>query len=250
MITAIHIEDEPRNIDLLQNLLQTYCSDKIELVGSAKNIKDAYALIKSVNPQLVYLDIELNNGNAFELLDGLLPIPFQVIFITAYNEYAVKAFRINAIDYLLKPISIRDLVEATDKAIEKIKDKDKNMQLNSVIKDMNVSLRFNKISIPVNDGVIFVPFNEIIKCEAKGSYTVISLNSKKIITASKTLREIEKVLPTNYFIRVHNNTIINILFLKKYYRGKQSYVELEDGTTVILSLRKKVDFLSLLKDFE
>ncbi|MBL0146288.1 MAG: response regulator [Chitinophagaceae bacterium] len=122
MITAVHIEDEPRNVELLQSLLNSHCSELIQMKGAAANLQDAFSLIKKENPQLVFLDIELNRGNAFELLDKInnsFGINFEVIFITAFNEYAIKAFRLNAIDYLLKPISITDLKQAVNKAFRK-----------------------------------------------------------------------------------------------------------------------------------
>ena len=122
MITAVHIEDEPRNIDLLRELVKQHCRE-VNLVGNAQNVPDALQLIRSLRPQLLYLDIELNKGNSFELLEQLKEErnTFHVVFITAFNEYATKAFRHNAIDYLLKPVSITELKEATDRAIDRIK---------------------------------------------------------------------------------------------------------------------------------
>jgi len=249
MIKAVHIEDEPRNIDLLKSLVETHCPE-IDLVDSAKNIPDAIALIKNVNPQLVYLDIELNKGNAFELLEALKDFSFHVIFITAFNEYAVKAFRYNAVDYLLKPISISELKEATEKAVQKIKKVSGNDNIFEVLKELKLNMSNHKVGLPVTDGVVFINPEEIIRCEAKGSYSALYLVNKKIITSTKTLKEIEDILITPNFVRVHNSWIINTKYLKKYYRGKNSYMELEDGSTVTISLRKKSDILSFLKDFE
>ncbi|MBL0359249.1 MAG: response regulator transcription factor [Chitinophagaceae bacterium] len=249
MIKAVHIEDEPRNIELLKSLLQLHCSD-INLLGNAKNIPDAIQLIKEVNPDLVYLDIELNKGNAFELLEELKSFSFQVIFITAFNEYAVKAFRYNAVDYLLKPISITELKEATEKAIEKIKQATGNNNIYEVLKELKLNIGNHKIGLPVADGVVFINTEEIVRCEAKGSYSAVYLINKRVITSTKTLKEIEEVLTGSNFVRIHNSWIINTRYLKKYYRGKNSYMEMEDGSTVTISLRKKSDILSFLKDFE
>lgn len=249
MIKAVHIEDEPRNIDLLKSLVQSHCPD-ISLVGDAKNIPDAIELIEKTKPQLVYLDIELNKGNAFELLESLKDFTFQVIFITAFNEYAVKAFRYNAVDYLLKPISITELKEATEKAVHKIKQAAGNNNIFEVLKELKFNMGVHKVGLPVTDGVVFINTDEIIRCEAKGSYSAVYLVSKKVITSTKTLKEIEDILTTPNFVRVHNSWIINTRYLKKYYRGKNSYMELEDGSTVTISLRKKSDILSFLKDFE
>jgi two-component system LytT family response regulator len=249
MIKAVHIEDEPRNIDLLKSLVEIHCPN-IEIVGNAKNIPDAIGLIQNTNPQLVYLDIELNNGNAFELLEALKNFSFHIIFITAFNEYAVKAFRYNAVDYLLKPISISELKDATDKAVQRINQRSGNDNIFEVLKELKLNMGNHKVGLPVADGVLFINTDEIIRCEAKGSYSAVYLISKKIITSTKTLKEIEDILTTPNFVRVHNSWIINTKFLKKYYRGKNSYMELEDGSTVTISLRKKSDILSFLKDFE
>ena len=250
MIKAVHIEDEPRNIQLLESLLQTHCSSQVTLIGNAKNIPDAIELIKNKNPQLVYLDIELNKGNAFELLEELKGFSFQVIFITAFNDYAVKAFRLNAVDYLLKPISITELKEATTRAVEKINHSSINTNILDTLKELKQNISNQKIGIPVNDGVVFVNAEEIIRCEANGSYSIFYLSSKKTITTTKSLKDIEAILPFSNFVRVHNSWIINTNYIRKYYRGKNSYVEMEDGSIVTISLRKKGDFLSFLKDGE
>lgn len=248
MIKAVHIEDEPRNIDLLSRLIKSNCSDVVTIIGNAGNIPDAVNLINKTEPQLVYLDIELNNGNAFELLDELKGFSFQVIFITAYNEYAVKAFRYNAVDYLLKPISIIELKEATAKAVEKINKAGGNENILEALKELRINLKYQKIGLPVTDGIVFINTEDIIRCEAKGSYSILYMANKKNITSTKNLKDLEAMLPTPNFVRVHHSWLINTKYLKKYYRGKNSYMEMEDGSTVAISLRKKVDFLSFLKD--
>jgi two-component system LytT family response regulator len=251
MIKAVHIEDEPRNIELLKELLQEHCPD-VKLMGNAKDIPDALRLIEATRPELLYLDIELNNGNAFELLDQLNEAPNKpfVIFITAFDEYAAKAFRHNAIDYLLKPISISELKEATAKVAEKIKGSENNNTLFEVLKELRHNMGSQKIGLPVTDGVVFVNAEDIIRCEAKGGYSIVYLSNKKNITAAKTLKELEDILTGQNFVRVHNSWVINTKYLKKYYRGKNSYIEMEDGSSVSISLRKKGDLLSFLKDFE
>ncbi|MEO6540210.1 MAG: response regulator, partial [Ferruginibacter sp.] len=153
MINAIHIEDEPRNIKLLETLVKTHCSDMVTLCGSAKNNDDALALIKAKRPQLVYLDIELNQGNAFEMLEKLIEqneFNFQVIFITAFREYAVKAFRYNALDYLLKPVSIDELKEATKKAVQKISGSTGNENVLEALRQIRSNFAVPKIGLPVN----------------------------------------------------------------------------------------------------
>jgi len=249
MINAIHVEDEPRNIELLESLVKIHCGDIVNLVGNAGNSRDAIALIRNKKPQLVYLDIELNRGNAFELLKELHDtdeLDFQVIFITAFNEYAVKAFRYNAIDYLLKPISIDELKEATMRAFNKINQLSGNENILMALNQLKINLNTTKIGIPVADGILFTKTDEIVRMEAKGSYTILYLSDGKKITSTKNLKDFEDILPEGIFFRVHHSWIINLKFLRKYYRGKSSYMEMEDGSTVAVSIRKKGKFLDFL----
>lgn len=248
MITAIHIEDEPRNIELLENLVKTHCADLVSLQGNARNIKEALALIKAKKPQLIYLDIELNQGNAFELLETLKELDglnFRVIFITAFNEYAVKAFRYNAVDYLLKPISIYELKEATTKAVNKINATAGNENVWEALRQIKLNFVSPKIGLPVSDGILFINTDEIIRAEAKGSYSILYLANSEKITTTKNLKDIELMLPEAIFLRIHHSWIINSKYLKKYYRGKNGYMEMEDGSTVMVSIRKKGKFLDL-----
>jgi two-component system, LytTR family, response regulator len=249
MINAIHIEDEPRNVELLQSLVKLHCSDFINLVGNAGNKNDAIELIRNKKPQLVYLDIELNRGNAFELLEELQEmdeLDFQVIFITAFNEHAVKAFRYSAVDYLLKPISIDELKEASIRAFNKISQLSGNENILMALNQLKINLNTTKIGIPVADGILFLKSDEIVRMEASGSYTVIYLCDGKKITSTKSLKDFETILPEGIFFRVHHSWIINMKYLRKYYRGKSSYMELEDGSTVAVSIRKKGKFLDFL----
>lgn len=249
MIRAIHIEDEPRNIALLQSLITTHCSHTVTMVGNAVNLQDGYELIKKEKPQLVYLDIELNQGNAFELLEKVkntIGIKFEIIFITAFSEYAIKAFKQNAIDYILKPISTDELKQATAKAAEKITYTAAGQNILTVLNQLRQDAVVFKIGLPVTNGLHFVNADEIIRVEAKGSYTIVYLLQGKTITCTKTLKDIEELLPSPQFIRVHNAWIVNNKHLKKYYRGKSSYIEMEDGATVPVSIRKKGDFLDMV----
>lgn len=249
MIRAIHIEDEPRNIILLESLIKTHFASIITIEGSARNIRDADAMIKNKKPQLVFLDIELNQGNAFELLEELSEINFEVIFITAFNEYAVKAFRCNAVDYLLKPIDINELKEAIAKVVYKINHSiGSNENIVNAIKQIKANFETHKIGIPASDGVLFIKCEEIIRVEAKGSYSVIYLENGRKVTCTRNLKFLEQLLPESFFLRVHHSWMINLKHLKKYYRGKNGYMEMEDGSTVAVSVRKKGKFLHYLPE--
>jgi two-component system, LytTR family, response regulator len=241
MIKAIHIEDEKRNVILLDNLVKQHCNQSISMEGNASNIDDAIELIKKTNPQLVFLDIELDGGNSFQLLDKIGEFNFQVIFITAYNNYAIKAFKYNAVDYLLKPIDTNELITATEKVVQKINDSAGNGNLVELIKYLKVSDKPQKIGLTVHDGILFVHADEIMRVEAKGSYCILHMINNKKVTSSQALGDVEKMLSKKTFLRVHNSWVINTNFLKKYYRGKNGYMEMEDGATVQVSIRKKGD---------
>lgn len=250
MITAVHIEDEPRNIELLDSLVKIHYPDVINMKGSATNLLSAYLLIKKIRPQLVFLDIELNGGNAFELLDKInnsIGIHFQVIFITAFNQYAVKAFRLNAIDYLLKPISTDELKQAIDKAVDKINNSiTANGYLVNLLREFQVNISNKMIGITVAEGVDFYNADDIIKIEARGSYCIFHLVSAKKITSTKGMKDVELLLAASNFLRVHNTWIINTKHLKKYVKGRNGFLEMNDGTIVPVSVRKKGRFLDLL----
>jgi two-component system, LytTR family, response regulator len=249
MIRAVHIEDEPRNIALLQSLITTHCSHSVTLVGNATNLQDAYELVKNEKPQLVYLDIELNQGSAFELLERLqqtIGIHFEIIFITAFSEYAIKAFKQNAVDYILKPISTDELKQATARAVEKITYTNAGQNIMAVLNQFRQEAGIFKVGLPVTAGLHFVNTDDIMRVEAKGGCAVIYLTEGKTITCTKTLKDIEELLPAPQFIRVHNAWVVNNKHLKKYYRGKSSYIEMEDGAAVPVSIRKKGDFLDMI----
>ena len=241
MIKAIYIEDEEANIKLLDLFVKKYCNDLVELVGNASNPVDAFLMIKKIKPSLVFLDIELNDGDAFDFLELSKELDFGIIFITAYSEFAVKAFRHNAIDYLLKPMDPTLLRIATEKAVEKLEQKESDKNIIGKAEMSNLK----RIGIPMGDGLVFINVAEIIYCEAKGSYTIITLTNNKTYTTTKILKDVLQILPADIFLRIHNSWVINVNFLKKYYKGKNSYMEMENGNSLPVSIRKKGEFLDL-----
>lgn len=246
MIRAVHIEDEYRNVKLLETMLQKHCPNKINLLGFAAGIKDAVVLIQKEQPQLVFMDIEINQGNAFELLEELrntIGVHFEIIFLTAYNQYAIKAFREHALDYLLKPISSDELVEAVDIAIQKIKSGSSDLNMAALLQEIKKSNTPLKIGLPLSDAIKFVPTNDIVRLEAKGNAVLVYMVNNEKITCIKTLGDLETMLPAHQFIRVHNSWMINTRFLKKYFRGKNGYLQMDDDAIVPVSIRKKGGFL-------
>lgn len=229
----------------MKKLVEDNCADLVRMEGSAGNVEDALVLIHHADPDIVYMDIELSSGNAFDLLDKVGDFGFSVIFITAFNQYAVKAFKYNAVDYLLKPIDTDELIAATKNAKKSLELKRGSSHIMEALKMLRGS-NVQKTGIPVSDGTLFINTADIISVEARGSSSLISLVNKKAIVATKSLKEIEALLHWDHFIRVHNSWVINMNFIKKYYKGKNGYLEMDDGSTVSVSVRKKGSLLDFL----
>jgi len=242
-ITAVIIDDEPGNIVTLTELLKTYCPEII-IEGKAQDIIAGYDLINDVRPEVVFLDIEMPYGNAFDLLDKLDPVNFEVIFITAFNNYAIKAFKYTALDYILKPVSITELKAAVKKVAKRIEEKNTNTRISSMLANLRPENRLTqKIALPTSQGLYFEEISNITQLEASGSYTYLFINGKKKELVSKKLKDFEDILPEDIFCRIHHSHIINTNFVKNYYKGRGGYVEMQDGTTIEVSVRKKHDFL-------
>jgi two-component system LytT family response regulator len=242
-IKSIIVDDEPGNVITLTKLLNGYCTE-IEVLGTAANPLQAYDLIKKTDPQLVFLDIEMPYGNAFDLLDKITPVTFEVIFITAFNNYAIKAFKYAAIDYILKPVNITELKDAIKKVSKRLEENSINARINSLLNNLKPENQSTqKIALPTIEGFRFEDVNSITHLQADGSYTHVFFKDKKKELVSKAIKYFEDILPEAVFCRVHHSHIININYIKKYYKGRGGYVEMEDGTTVEISTRKKDDFL-------
>lgn len=243
MIKAVIIDDEPKNVRLLNGMLKEFCP-QVQVIGEAFNAKEGKELILSSNPELVFLDIEMPYGNGFDLIDSLGQVSFEVIFVTAFDKYVLQAFKYSALDYLLKPVNIEELQAAVKNAEKRIGASHINGQLSLLLENLKKPLAgLQKIAVPHQHGYDFVPLTEIIYCEAKGAYTEIFLSGKRKLTVSKTIGEYESLLPEDTFFRIHHSTLVNLNQVKKYSRGRGGYVEMEDGTELEVSVRKKEEFL-------
>jgi two-component system LytT family response regulator len=244
MIRTVLIDDERDSISVLRRLLDSYCPE-IEIVGTADGVETGAQLIRSVGPDLAFLDIEMTRGNAFDLLNRLKPVSFQVIFVTAFDEYAIKAFKCSAVDYLLKPIDIEDLREAVGKAIRYIHGKSFQAQMSVLLDNMD-SFRQGqqKMAIPTLTGLIFVALADIMRLEAKGAYTLIYLHKSESVMATRNIKEYEELLPGAIFFRIHNSHIINIQRIQKYLKGRGGCVVMEDGSSIEVASRRKEEFLA------
>lgn len=244
-IRAIIIDDEERARSSLSQLINQFCPS-IELVGMYSNVPDGVIAINKEKPQLVFLDIEMPEYSGFELLNFFRDVDFEIIFVTAYNEYALKAFEVSAIDYVLKPVDIDKLKSAVEKVEKKLAGFDMQTRLD-LLKDTFKTEQFNKIALPVSDGLLFVETTEIMYLEADGAYTEVWLKNGSKIVVSKKLKFFEDVLDKRpNFFRSHRSYIVNINFIKRYNRSENSLV-LDNGKTIVVSREKKPEFEQQLK---
>jgi len=246
MIKVIIIDDEPKAKESLKKTIAIYCPE-LTILACGNNVEDALTLINQHAPDIVFLDIEMPNGNGFTLFEKIKNPTFTTIFTSAYEEYAIKAFRIAALDYLNKPIDFRQLQEAVGRFKNKQKIELKQQRLELLIENMtNRSSEFNKIALPDHQGYTMVKTSDILYCQADSSYTIVHLiNGKKIIT-SKILKLIEELLPAETFYRIHKSYIVNLNLIKQYVKNDGNHVLLENDVKLDVSDRNKKEFLEKL----
>jgi two-component system LytT family response regulator len=241
-ITAIIVEDEAVSREILRNYLGKYCPN-VNLLGEASNINEAYELIQKHEIDLVFLDVEMPFGNAFDLLEKVEDRRFETVFVTAYDHYAIEALNSHASYYLLKPISIDELIKAVNHVVE-IKERENDLQ--NKILSPKVTSTSGKITIPVQDGFEVLDVNDIVFCKADDNYTEIHLaNSKKLV--SKTLKYFEMALSEYSFARIHKSYLVNINAIVKYKKGKGGSVVVSNGKEILVSSSKKGTLLSYFK---
>ena len=245
-IKALIVEDEVRSIASLKKLLEDYCP-QVEVIAEAKSVGQAVAKISLLKPQLVFLDIALPDGDGFEVLERLPNRLFQVIFITAYDKYAIRAFEFSAIHYLLKPVSPVDL----QNAVNRFGNDNEQVDLDKKLTVLNENLKgqSKKLILPTSDGLRIVKLNELIRCEASRNYTTCYLTNKKEQIVSKSLGVFEEILSDYHFVRVHNTHLINLEYVSKYIKGKGGIIFMKDNTEIHVSKTKKTEFLEELKSY-
>ena len=242
MINAIIIDDEAKGSLAWRDKLLAYCP-QIKIIAEAANGQEALMLIQHYKPQLIFLDIEMPRMNGFEMLNELEEKNFHIIFTTAYDQYAIKAIKYAAFDYLLKPIDIEELKTAVEK-LSNTENKETKKQVELLQQNMlHPKKQLHKLAIPTLEGLMFYEISDIVHLEANSNYTYIHLSNKTKITASKTLKEFEELLPDDIFFRTHHSHLINLNYIKRYIKGDGGQIELQNGTYVDVSRRKKEDFL-------
>lgn len=245
-ITSVIVEDEVAAMAALQNYLRKFCP-LVEVVGTAQNSREAIQLLHELRPQLVFLDVEMPFGNAFDVLEGCQDLVFETIFVTAFSEYSLKALNQSAAYYLLKPVSIEELILAVNKVQQQLQQKqwlNRNRIIMENAKENNPGLQ--QVILPTLDGFDVVKMGEIVRLKGNGNFTDVYLNngSKKMVC--RFLKHFSEMLP-HPFVRVHKSHIINIHFVQSYHKGAGGYVSLNDGTEVEVSAAYKDN---LLKAFQ
>ncbi len=244
-IRIVLVDDEKDSLDILKLMLEDIDCD-LEVVGVAENVEKGIILIQQTNPDLVFLDIRMPDGSGFDLLDRIQNIKFDVVFVTAYDEYALKAFEFNAIHYLLKPVDLGDVNDAIKRHL-----KSNNSIFDEKLENLKKYIKndIEKIVLPSSDGLQVVKLDDILWLEADGPYTIFHIKNKNKLVVSKSLNTYQELLEDKCFIRTHNKFVVNLKYVKRFSKGSGGEIEMENGTMIGVSVRKKQDFLSKLKDY-
>ncbi|MBI5541358.1 MAG: response regulator transcription factor [Bacteroidia bacterium] len=245
MAKIIIIDDEQGAIEAIETILRDFCPT-LEIVATSNLPVEAIKLINEKKPDIIFLDINMPQINGFELLSIIQERNFEVIFTTAYQEYAVKAFRANAIDFILKPVSITEVVEACNKAISKLSLENKNLIKYKQLLESIAVQNETKVSFPTFEGIVFLNRSDIIRAEADLSYTTLWLLNQKKLVVSKNISEIEKIINDTNFFRVHKSHLVNLKHVSKYNIKDGGEIILSDNSRVELSRRKKDAFLDAI----
>ncbi len=232
MIRSVIVDDEPNNIENLQQIIRANCPD-IVVEATASNAEEAIATIKTYRPDLVFLDIQMPGQSGFDVLKAFDRIDFEVIFITAYDKYGIQAIKFSALDYLLKPIDIKEFKLAIEKAKQKISSRKQNLNIENLLAYIKAGQKeIPKIALPTLTEIMYVKVSDVIRCEASNNYTLFYLQNKEQVLVCKTLKEFADLLKSHQFIRTHQSHLVNQAFVKSYLK--------EDGGTLLLNDQTKI----------
>jgi two-component system LytT family response regulator len=243
-IKALIVEDEERSRQVLQNLLQTYCP-QVQVLDMADSVDSAVAKIKEHAPELVFLDVQINGGTGFDVLDKLRGEKISVIFTTAYDQYALKAFKFSAIDYLLKPIDIEELKAAVSKAENSKGQEDEQYKIQNLLSNLKNPNEDPVLLVSTQEAVEFIRIRDIIRCEAEGAYTQLFLRDHKPVMVSKIIKDFEFLLQDYGFFRVHQSHLINLKEIRKYVKSENTLL-MRDGAQIQLARSRKEEFFQMM----
>lgn len=249
MIKCVLVDDETNSLEMMEWLLKTYCPEvKVEAMCNSAEL--GIEAIHKYKPDVVFLDIEMPHMNGFDMLEQFDRLFFDVVFCTAYDQFAIKAFKYSALNYLLKPVDPDDLKESIRRIEEKraVPTREQIDLLLQNVKSVNKTT-VSRIALTTNDGMIFVSTQDIIYCEAESNYTAIMLAGGKKIMVSKVLKDIDEALAGPDFFRVHNSFLININHIKKFVRGEGGYVIMDNDANISISRSRRQEFMELFSKF-
>jgi len=237
-IRALIVDDEAANRENLAGLLHRYCP-QVQLIGEASTNEEALNQINTLNPDLVFLDVRMPGGDIFSMLEQVEDIRFGIIFVTAYDEYAFRAFQFNALDYLLKPVDIYKLIDSVNRATDAINLKEENLRLKNLVDNQKRHEQDKRIALPQDDKIDFIPIRQIIRCQAESNYTRFILENHKEILVSHTLKDFEAALESCGFIRTHQSHLVNLNHIQTLVKRDGGYLKMSDGSSVPISRSRK-----------
>lgn len=240
-IKAVIVDDEVLAITSLSILIEEHFK-QIEIVGRAGSVSQGIELVEEHQPDILFLDIEMPSGSGFELVEKTSYLKYKLIFTTAYNDYAVKAFKVNAIDYLLKPIDEIELIKAVQKVLDQKAENTRQVDFGKILNGMENQ----RISIPTKEGYDLIDCNELVRVESDSNYTWFHFTNKNKTLVSKTLKEVEKQLERFNFIRVHNSHVVNPKYIIRYIKSDGGYLILSDNAMIPVSKQKRQVLLDLI----
>jgi two-component system LytT family response regulator len=244
--SVVLVEDELHQQQTVMEMLSSF--PEFKLMGVASNVEEGEKLLQSIKPDLALLDVMLSSQTSFDMLSKMKQIPFEIIFTTSYDHFAVQAFRLSAIDYLMKPIARNDFAQALEKFKQQQVNHNKGLNIQNLLSNLQLSETDSKtkIALPTTNGFLFICIKDIIRCESDNNYTTFHTRDKNKIIISKTMKEIELMLLGYHFFRVHNSHLINLECINEYIKGEGGFVRMSDGSLIEVSRRRKDEFLQQL----
>ena len=246
MIRAIHIDDEPHNHRSLARILAETCP-QVQILGQANNAAEGRTLYLQTQPDLIFLDIEMPDQNGFQFLESITPVRAEVIFVTAYDQYALRAIKFAALDYLLKPINATEVQAAVAKVQEKLLARWSNLQLQQLLENLRNPQQQPKIALPSIERVDFVEPDQILRCQSENAYTFVYLLDGTKLLITKSLRDFENLLTDHGFLRTHQSHLVNRKYVRSLLKKDGDSLLLTDGTVIPISTRQKTEVMAGLK---
>ncbi len=238
-LKTVIIDDEPDAVNFISSIICEYCPG-LELAGKAFDVHEGVEVIKELKPDLVFLDVEMPHGTGFDLLGSFPEKEFDVVFITAFNHYAIKAIKFSAVDYILKPINVNEFIESVNKVMQKRSNSmfRGNENIKALLENLRTAIP-SRLAIPTSEGMEYLNPKDIIRIEADRSYSWFYLTGERKMLVSKNLKEFQDLLSDRHFFRPHNSHLINLKYVKKYIRREGGYIEMLDGSEIPVSRNRK-----------